>query len=390
MAERLLSGNDFGVYLSKQTAKGAINASPVFTPFRRTEGKARKNVSYVQSSEVKTNRQARQNVKDNSDFAAELSVEFTKQTVNYLIEAVQGTEATVTSTAATIAADANGFVASTGTPFSGMAVGDYLFVSGFADTTINRNYRIVTVNSALDVEVLPVPAATEAEGASVTVTSQRTSSASTIPYYTVQTRMVDTSKASDTDYRTFYDGQINTASFEIGESGMMTGALNIVAEQQTSGTAVIASQTDATADSSDVLSSVNDVVRIWVDSVDSVCTVKSAGFEFSNNMQEDRAAACDGATYANGDMTLSGALSARLPIDVSSAWRDRYEGGTNVALAFELDHGSGDYTIIEVPQAIITEHEIPDGSGVVANSEMTYTAEEDSRGYTCVIYRNWS
>ena len=390
MAERLLSGNDFGVYLSKQTAKGAINASPVFTPFRRTEGKARKNVSYVQSSEVKTNRQARQNVKDNSSFAADLSVEFTKQTVTYLIDAIQGTEATVTATAATIAADANGFVASTGTPFAGVAVGDYLFVSGFADTTINRNYRITAVNSDLDVEVSPVPAATEAEGASVTVTSQRTSSASTIPYYAVQTRMVDTSKAGDTDYQTFYDGQINSASFEMGESGIMTGALSIVAEALTSGTAEIASQSDATADSSEVLSAVNDVVRVWVDNADSVCTVKSAGFEFSNNMQEDRAAGCEGATYANGDMTLSGALAARLPVDVSSAWRDRYTGGTNVALAFELDHGSGDYTIIEVPQAVITEHEIPDGSAVVANSEMTYTAEEDSRGYTCVVYRNWS
>jgi hypothetical protein len=390
MAERLLSGNDFGVYLSEQTAKGAIDASPVFTPFRRTEGKARQNVSYVQSSEVKTNRQARENVKDNSSFAADLSVEFTKQTVNYLIKAIQGTEATVTATATTIASDANGFVASTGTPFSGMAVGDYLFVSGYADTTLNRNYRITAVNSSLDVEVSPVPTAVEAAGASVTFTSQRTSSASTIPYYTVQTRMVDTSKAADTDYQTFYDGQINSASFEIGESGMMTGALAIVAEALTSGTAEISGQTDATADSSSVLSAVNDVVRIWVDGADSVCTVKSAGFEFSNNMQEDRAAGCEGATYANGDMTLTGALAARLPVDVSSAWRDRYINGTNVALAFELDHGGGDYTIIEVPQAVITEHEIPDGSGVVANSEMTYTAEEDSRGYTCVVYRNWS
>lgn len=390
MAERLLSGNDFGVYLSEQTAKGAIDASPVFTPFRRTEGKARQNVSYVQSSEVKTNRQARENVKDNSSFAADLSVEFTKQTVDYLIKAIQGTEATVTATAATIASDANGFVASTGTPFSGMAVGDYLFVSGYADTTLNRNYRITAVNSSLDIEVSPVPTAVEAEGASVTFTSQKTSSASTIPYYTVQTRMVDTSKAADTDYQTFYDGQINSASFEIGESGMITGALAMVAEALTAGTAAISGQTDATADSSSVLSAVNDVVRVWVDNADSVCTVKSAGFEFSNNMQEDRAAGCEGATYANGDMTLSGALAARLPVDVSTAYRDRYTAGTNIALAFELDHGSGDYTIIEVPQAVITEHEIPDGSGVVANSEMTYTAEEDSRGYTCVVYRNWS
>jgi len=389
MAERSLSGNDFAVYLSKQAAKGAINASPVFTPFRRTEGKARKNVSYVQSSEVKTNRQAKSNIKDNSDFAAELSLEVTKQTIGYLIDGIQGVEVAITNTATTIAADANGFVASTGTPFAGMAVGDYLFVSGFANTLLNRNYRISAVNSSLDVEVLPVPVATEAEGASVTVTSNRTTSGSTIPYYAIQTRMVDTSKAGDTDYQTFYDGQINTSSFEIGESGIVTGSLAMVAEALTAGTAVIASQTDAAADTSTPLSAVNDVVRIWVDGVDSLCTVKSGGFEFSNNLQEDRAAGCEGATYANGDITLSGALSARLPIDASTLWRDKYLAGTKVGLAFELSHGGGEYTIIEVPQSVITEHEIADGSSVVANSEMTYQAEEDSRGFTAVIYRNW-
>jgi len=300
MHERLLSGNDFGVYLSKQAAKGAIDANPVFTPYRRTEGKLRKNVSYVQSSEVKTNRQARQNIKDNTDFSAEISSEFTKQTVSFLNDAIQGVETVVSNTSVNIAADANGFVASAGTPFSGMSVGDYVFVSGFSDATLNRNYLISAVNSALDIETSPVPTATEAEGASVTVGSNRTTSASTIPYFTAQTRMTDTSKALSTDYQTFFDAQINTASFEIGESGTVTGSVAMVAENLVVGTGIVAGQTDDPADTSSPLSAVNDVVRIWVNGVDSDCIVKSSGFEFSNNMQEDRAAACDGALYANG------------------------------------------------------------------------------------------
>jgi hypothetical protein len=387
---RLLSGNDFSVHLSKQTAKGAIDATPAFDEFRRSEGKARKNTSYVQSTEVKSNRQARSNVEDSVSYQSELSFEATKQTFSYLIDAIQGVEVTVTATAATIAADANGFVASTGTPFNGLAVGDYVFVSGFADTTINRNYRVTAVNSDLDIEVSPVPAATEAEGASVTVVSKRTTSGSTIPYYAIQTRAVDTSKAGSIDYQTFYDGQFNTSSFEVGETGIVTGSFAMVAEALTAGTAVISGQTDNTLDASDVLSAVNNIVRFWVDGLETSCTVKSMGFEFSNNLQSDRAAGCDGEQFANGDMTLSGAVAARLPIDVSMLWRDRYNNGTNVALAIEIDHGSSEYTIIEVPQAVITEHEIADGSNVVANSEMTYTAEEDSRGFTAVIYRNWA
>lgn len=388
---RNLSGNDISVYLSKQTAKGAIDSNPVFTKVRRTEGKARKNVSYVQSSEVKTDRQARQNVQDQIGYGAELSIEVTKQTIQYMIDAIQGTEATnIDLTDTDIAADANGFTDAAGNGFASLSVGDYIFVSGFADSTIDGTYRITVKNSDGDIETEPAPPATEAAGASVTIKSFKTTSASTIPYYTLQTRITDTSKAGSIDYRTFYDATFNNASFEIGESGIMTGAFNIVAEQQQSGTAQVSGQTDASEDTSEVLSNIGGVVRFWIDGSRDVCTIKSAGFEFSNNLQEDRAAGCEGAEYANGEITLSGALVARNPINNALAWRDRYEAGTNVAIAFELDHGGGDKTLIEIPQAVITEHEIADGSNVVANSEMTYTAEEGSNGYTCAIFRNWS
>jgi len=386
---RLLSGNDFSVHLSKQTAKGAIDATPAFDQFRRTEGKARENTSYVQSTEVKSNRQARSNVEDSKSYAAELSFEVSKQTFGYMIDAIQAVEVTSTATLSTIGADANGFVDAVGTPFTGMAVGDYIFVSGFADATLNRNYKITTYNSNQDIETSPAPAAVEAAGATVTVASNRSTSGSTIPYYAIQTRTVDTSKAGSIDYQTFFDGQFNTSSFEVGETGVMTGSFAMMAESLTAGTALISGQTDNTLDASEILSNINNVVRIWIDGVDSNCTAKSAGFEFSNNLQSDRAAGCDGEQFANGDMTLSGALAARLPIDAPLVWRDRYNVGTNVAIAIEMDHGGGDYTIVEIPQAVITEHEIADGSNAVANAEMSYSAEEDGRGYTCVIYRNW-
>jgi len=387
---RLLSGNDISVHLSKQTAKGAIDSTPAFDELRRTEGKARVNTSYVQSNEVKTNRQARANIEDSVSYAAELSFMINKQTFGYLIDAIQGTEVSSTDTSATIASDADGFVDSIGTAFAGMAVGDYIFISGFADTTLNRNYRIATYTSNQNIITAPVPTAVEAEGATVTVTSKRTTSGSTIAYYAVQTRTVDTSKAGSIDYKSFYDFQFNNASIEIGETGSMTGSFAMVGENLTSGTAIISGQTNNTIDSSDDLSNVNNVVRIWIDGVDSGCTAKSIGFDFSNNLQSDRAAGCDGEEFANGDITLSGSLSARLPIDAPLVWRDRYNDKTNVALAIELDHGGGDYTIIEIPQTIITDHEMPDGTNVVSNSEMTYTAEEDSRGFTAVIYRNWA
>lgn len=388
---RNLSGNDISVYLSKQTAKGSIDASPVFDLVRRTEGKAVKTVAYTQSSEVKPDRQARQNVKDQISYAAEISFEFSKQTVGYMIDAIQGTETTLVNLTGEvdIDADADGFNDAAGNGFSGLSVGDYFYTDGWSNSEIDGWYRVTVKNSDSDIETDPAPPATEAAGASINVISYKTTSASTIPYYTIQNRTTDTSKAGNIDYRTYYDATFNTSTFEIGENGIITGAFNMVAEQQQAGTALISGQTDNADDTSDVLSAVNNVAMLWVDGSQTDCTIKSMGFEFNNNLQEDRAAGCEGAQYANGEISLSGALVARNPINDSMAWRDRFENSTNVALAAELDHTGGEGTIIEIPQAVITEHEMADGSNVTANSEMTYTAEEGSGGYTCAIYRNW-
>lgn len=385
---RLLNGNDQSVHLSKQTVKGAINATPAFDEFRRTEGKSRKNTSYVQSTEVKTNRQARSNVKDAVTFDAELSFEMTEQTIGLLQDAIQGVEVINSVTASTIAATATGFTDS-GTGFT-FVVGDYVFSTNFADATLNRTHRI-TVATAGEITLSPSPAATESAGASVTIQTRKTVSGSTIAYYTGQTRTVDESKTADIDYFTPFDGQIDTASFEVGETGIVAGSLAIRFEQLTSGTSAISGQTDSSKDASEVLNAVNDIVKLWVDGLDTdpVCTVKSMGFDFSNNLQSDTAAGCEGSEFGNGDITLTGSLSARNRIDDSLIWRDRYNDGTNVALAIEIDHGGGKHTVIEVPQTVITDHSMPDGSNVVANSDMTYTSEEDSRGVTAVIYRDW-
>jgi len=388
MAERLLNGNDISLNLSKQTAKGSIDATPAFDEFRRTEGKSRKNTSYVQSTEVKTNRQARSNVKDAVTYDGEVSFEMTEQTVDLLESAIQGTEAIATVTGITIAATGTGFTDS-GTGFT-QSVGDYIFVSGMAAAGLNRTYR-VTVATTGELTTSPSPSVTESAGATATVQTRKTSSGSTIAYYTGQTRTVDTSKAGSIDYFTPFDGIIDTASFEVGETGIVAGSMALRFESLTAGTAIISGQTDNTKDASEVLNAINDIVKVWVDGVDGdpVCTIKSMGFDFSNNLQSDQAAGCEGAEFGNGDITLSGSLNARNRIDDSLAWRDRYNDSTNVALAIEIAHSATKHTIIEVPQAVITDHTMPDGSNVVANSEMTYTAEEDSRGFTCVIYKDW-
>jgi hypothetical protein len=385
MAARTLSGNDISVWKVEQTVKGEIPANPEFNYFRRTEGAARKQVAYVQSSEVKTNRQARQNLKDTVTFPSELSFEMTKQTIGEMQAAFQSTESVRTATSATIAFDATG-ASSTDGSFAGFDAGDYIFVSG--STSNDRVFKITAKTDSDNVDLSPAPT-TEAAGASITIDSNRTVTGKTPRYFAIQTRTVDQSAVGNVDYRTFYDCQINTGSFEIAESGIVTGAANYVGEQLNPGSASISGQTDAAIDQSAVISAQSGIEQFWVDGTPDDCIIKSMGFELTNNLQEDNAAACEGAEYANGDLGLTGSLVARNRIDDANVWRDRYENGTNLELAVTVDHGNDEKTVFVVESCKITEHTRANGSNAVANSEMTYSAEESSRGYTAAIYRNW-
>ena len=389
--DRSLSGNDISVFLSPQSVKGAIDASPTFDKFRRTEGKAINTVAYVTSGEVKTNRQARQQIKESETFSAELSFELNQSTAKYLdgmLHGVSTDNGIIAQT--TVAATASGFTDS-GSGSDALIVGDWFKVSGFADGTIDGFYKISVLNSPGDFDTLPVPPATEAAGATVTIESEKTVSGSLPTYYTVQNRTVDKSAASDIDYRSFFDAVINTGSIEIGEAGIVTGSFALNIEEIVAGTALISGQTDNAVDTSEIVSSNNNITTIYVDGVDSNCEVKSFSIEFSNNYSADRAAACDGEQYAFGDVESTGSLVTRAVISDTFDWRSRYENSTPFALAVLIEFTGGNFMVIEIMQSIVTEHTMPDGSNVIASNEMSYAAEEDDVTATTVqLFRNFS
>jgi hypothetical protein len=391
VADRSLSGSDISVFTSPQTAKGVIDTSPVFDQFRRVEGKPVKTVAYTNSNEVKTNRQARMQIQESTTNAAELSFELNESTALYLDAMLHGNKVdNSVAPAVTIASDADGFTDSAN-GFTGLIVGDWFNITGFADSSIDGFYRISVKNSDGDIETLPVPPAVEAAGASVTIESQKTSSGSDPTYFTVQTRTLDKSASGDLSHDTFLDAVINTGALEIGETGIVTGNFALNIESLVSGNAAIAGQTDSAIDTSSVVSSTNNITAIYVDGIDSACEVKSFGLEFNNGYSEDRSAACSGARYAFGDIEVSGALVTRAVISNTFLWRDKYRNSTPFSIAMLVEFsGTTRWMIIELMQALVTDHSMADGSNVIASNDMTMTLEEDSvTSKTVQIFRNF-
>ncbi len=388
--DRSLSGNDISVHMSEQTTKGAIDATPAFDRFRRTEGKPKKEIAYVQSGEVKTNRQGRTQVQDTTTFTGEPAFELTQSTAPYFDAMIHGAAATNTVTAvATIGTDAAGFVSSNN-DFANLSVGDWFKASGFTDPDLNILYKISAKTDSNNIDTTVAPVSVEAEGATVTIESIKTSSGSTQTYYTTQTRTVDKTAVGDIDYRTFYDAVINTGSFEVGETGIVTGSFSLAIEQLLAGTAQITGQTDNAVDTSDPVSAIDNISTIYVDGVSSNCGVKSMGLEFNNNYQGDRSAGCEGERYAFGDIDVTGALVTRAVISNTFNWRSKFENSTAIALAPAFEWADGRWMVVEIMRAKLTEHTMPDGSNVVSSNEMSYSAEEDPVTNTTVqIFRNF-
>lgn len=389
MAERNLRGDDIVVYYKEQATKGEVPANPDFTPIRRTSGKAVKALSFVQSEEVKANRQGKPNIVDTKDISFELSAETTKQSIFMLGAALQSNLVSSTVTSSTISFTATG-MSSTAADFASFDEGDYIFVTGSGTAADNRTYYITTKTSDSAIVTSPAPDTVVAAGDSITVTSNKFVSGSTQRYFVIQNRTKDTSRVGEIAYETYYDQQVGSANIEIGESGIIGNTVNFAgdSESEVSGFAAVAGQTDNAADTSDVLSATNNVTRFWQDGVPLQCLIKTMSLEVSNNLIDDPAAGC-GTERVNGDFTASASITARNRIDDSMRWKEDYHNQVTHEYAVELKHNDTDFTIIQVGKGKITEHSMPDGNNTVATSEMTVAGEEDSRGITVAVYKNW-
>lgn len=384
--DRQLSGGDTRVYLAEQTTAGEMNTSPVWEPERRVSGKIKSTPSYVTSSEVSLDFNPSSQIQDGRESVAEIEFELTKQKVRRLFSAIYGSEISVTQTGATVASTATGF---TGTP-SGLEVGDYVFITGFTNTLLNRTYRVTAKPTATSVSTEPVPSAVVAAGDTVTVKTNRTTNANDPTYYIGQNRMLDLSKADDLDFQTFITGLTNAFSISIGESGVITGNQTIQFSTKLPGSAAIAGQTDAAATTDAPLSAVQNVANWYFAGVSALCSLKSATISISNENQRDQAAGC-GDRYVRGSnpvITVEGVK--RSSVANSTVVRDYFDDGTRIGFAVELYFGNGEYMVISLPQGVVTNHDMPDGQNVISNDEFTFTAEKSATlGYAIGVFRNW-
>ena len=204
-------------------------------------------------------------------------------------------------------------------------------------------------------------------------------------------RVVDLSAASDISYRTYLDGQVNSITFEVPETGICTSTASFLSEKPVPGDAAITGQTDNPRDQSDSVSAINNIKRFWVDGVDSDCAVKSLTLDINNNLQEDRSAGCDAVRNEGRSFTASGSFVTRSLISDSREYQRKYETGERINVALEVEWPDDNkQMVVVIEQLVITEHSMATEANAIASNEMSFAGEESEiNGYTVSVYSNF-
>ena len=387
--DRQLTGSDFNSFVAFQTAYGAVNTPLVLRPLRKASGSVKYAPTYVQSPERPADREGVAQVQDVATLDATISSGVSIQSFELFRASVCGAaEVEFTNTATTYAATATGFSGTSGWN-TNLAVGDWFFAEGFTNPLLNVPYRVVS-KTATDVVTYPTPVATAVAGPSVTMKSFKTLTGDTPTLLIMQDRAPDDTAAGGIDYKTVFNGFINTANMTIPETGPLTYETTVQFEKRVAGNAIVAGQSDGAAYADDALSAVQNIEQFIVNDTYATCSVKSMSFQYNNNNLVDQAAGCT-QRIGLGQISLSGSIVARSPKSNPFVFRNYYENGTNIlGTGVVLNFGSGKKAVIIMDRVKITEHEQSTEANVVASSSCTYNAEKGQYGKTLRIFRNFS
>lgn len=386
----LLERKDITLHIAPQAVYDEINVNPVFTEVRKTGGGLVSNPTYVQGNELQTDGQAPKQIQSLRESSMTVEFDMNQQTAGLFENLIYGTQEDNSQAADTgIEATATGFIMPAG-HVTALSVGDWFKLEGFANSDLDVVYKVASIDSATEITTSVAPVATEAAGASVTLTSTKCASGTTQTVITAQQRTYDGSKVGNIDYMTAKNVISDSGSISIGKSGIVTGSFEYNLGNPETSRAAITGQTDAAKDTSDVVSADNNTKMLFVDGVNAGCLLSSMDVEFANNHEGDGGGAggCP-QEYGRGQVSVSGALVAKTFRDDSMVWDDRQQNGTRIALASHVYWPDGRWMVIEVTRAVVTEHSF-DGDSFVENT-MSYTAEGDpTTGATVQIFRSWT
>jgi hypothetical protein len=350
------STNRVGLAFVLESVYGVTpSGPPTLTTIRHTGESLKQVTSVSRSAEIREDRQIPDVVRTQVGADGDINFEyfagapmdlFTKFAMQSPTLVAQTVTASITCS---IVASSGTVTASTGTPFSGFAAGEWVKMAGFATAANNGYFRIASIGgSGLSMVLDQSSQLTDETSVAGIVVTQGA-------YYTN-----GTNQPSMTIEKTFGDltnkfevltGMvINGMSFTVPADGMVTGALSFLGKQSASGSSTVGDGSNTAASTTSVMNGVDSPVIFYEN--DTALSFIGFNFALSNNLrQRQNAGDAFAASIGAGSLSITGSFQAYFEDEAAV---DRYTAGTASNLAIVLTDSSGNVRVIDLPQVRFT------------------------------------
>jgi len=299
-----------------------------FEKLRHTGGTFGVTTNTTRSSEVRGDAQRGGSVRTGLEPNATVNMELSGQTFDdFIRDAVRSTgwSTAANVSGSDISADSAGskFVSSSSVDFTttNITKGQWVYVDGFTDTTINGWYKATDVGAttATELVVANAPPADEASGASVTMDGAYVRNGTADPSYSLQLEHKDLSSK----YRLITGARIGQFSLDFSTDSIVTGSFQFQAKGHELKTTASGDGTVNAAPDTASFNAVDHVTGVYID--DTLVSSEASAFSFQANANARRLNAIgslEAVDIGLGSMDLTGSMTFYLDGDTWSQLQD--------------------------------------------------------------------
>jgi hypothetical protein len=290
-----------------------------------------------------------------------------------------GTATSVTAT--TISATATGLTDS-GAGFGSFITGQFVKVSGFSDSDLNRVYLVSTAATGT-LTTFPAPASTEAASATVVVAGADIWNGTQKRWFSLEREHTDLS----TVFQNYIGSGCGGWSISWGAGEKVDVSFNFMGNSEATAAATIGTGTATAATTTSVMNSISDLVLLGDGTTLASLTVISGEINVSNPLRIQRVAgSTDPSGVGMGTVEVSGSLRVYLS---TNALKDKVLNHTRSALAVAFQDEDGNAFGIYLPSIRYARADTPtDGRDTDIVMDLDFNAHKDATtGYTIHVTR---
>lgn len=378
----LASSNRAAVRYIEEVTWGTTPATPTLLDFRYTGESLNYNLSNIQSEEIRADRMVSDLVQVQSDASGDINFEWSYATLDDFIAGAMlstwSADLAIVGAAGDISAvnASNQFTSTTGSKFASVAVGQWIYVSGFS-TSANNGWFLVT--AIPDTETLTVVGAAALAdetpaGTDANINGKTIKNGTAEKSYTIQKHFQDITAPA---FYNFTGAKVNTLSMSLAPGAIATGTLGFMARDGDMTTTQYAGASVTAANTNDVLNAVGNVAGVYENDTLSTLNFSSFSFTLNNNYRaQDAIANLPHVGIAPGQLEVTGDIEAYFE---DTALYNKFLAGTATSLNVVMSDAASNGLVVSFPNVQFESGELVAGSldtDVIAR--MTWRAILDS------------